>query len=256
MKFEEWKDPYPKPVIQEIQPNVFVVRDDLIEVGSKARFIDFLIGHSEEFHDKKEIVYGSSPATGFAQISGPAVCNRYNKKFVLFMAKRDPSKYTEYQKKGIELGSIYNWVPDGMLVVTEKKAKDYVALDPKNRALLPLGLENELVLASIEKVAKGLNIEPDVVWTVGSSGTLSRGLQRAWNCEFHIVQVGHKLTEKEAGRAIIHETSYKFNSSVKKEDSPPYPSSPTYDAKLWKPFVEWKKTLKSEKKILIWNVAG
>ena len=59
---------------------VLLLRDDLLGTGSKTRFIDYLIGHSDEFKDKKEIVFGSCPATGYAQISGPVVCKRYDKK--------------------------------------------------------------------------------------------------------------------------------------------------------------------------------
>lgn len=257
MKFEEWIDPYPFPILEEIEKNIFVVRDDLLGAGSKVRFIDYLIGHSDEFKDKEEIVFGSCPAYGYAQISGPVVCSKYNKKFVLFMAARNLDNLTEYQKRGYNLGAIYNWIPDGMLNVTQKRAKDYVAVDPVKRALLPLGLEHPLVLKSIEKVAKQIEIKPDIVWCVGSSGTLNRGLQKAWNdAEFHVVQVGHTMKEYELGKAIKHISSYAFNKSVRKEDTPPYPSAPTYDAKLWRPFLEWRKDKDlTNKKILIWNVA-
>ena len=42
------------------------------------------------------------------------------------MAERSPEKYHAYQKKGIALGAEYHWVPNGMLVVTQKRARDYV----------------------------------------------------------------------------------------------------------------------------------
>ena len=81
----DWKDPNPDPVVVE-HDGYFVVRDDLLDVGSKARAGDYLIGHSEENKNVEECVYGSSPATGYAQIRLPYLCNRYGKKAVIFMA--------------------------------------------------------------------------------------------------------------------------------------------------------------------------
>lgn len=259
---DDWVDPNPTPVIQEISPNVFVVRDDLLGYGSKARFIDYLIGHSPLFKDKKEIVFGSAPATGWAQISGPVVCKRYDKKFVCFMAARDPKRYTFEQKLGIQLGTEYHWVKDGMLNVTTARAREYAEADPINRAVLPIGLEHPTVIESIVKVARSLPIVPDIVWSVGSSGTLNRGLQLAWpEAEVHVVQVGHNMKPHEIGRAKLHKSSYKFDKPVKPNDAPPYPSVATYDAKVWRPFVDYYEHNvfgfypDPGKKILLWNVA-
>ena len=120
------------------------------------------------------------------------------------MAKRDEKNLTEYQKRGIELGVDYHWVENGMLTVTQKRAKDYAA-ESSDRMVLPLGLEHPSVLGSIIKVARSLPITPDEVWTVGSSGTLNRGLQFAWpHATIHVVSVGHTMNEREIGRAIYH----------------------------------------------------
>ena len=127
-----WKDPNPKPVIEK-HGKVFVVRDDLLDAGTKIRAIDFLISSEK---DVEEWVFGSSPAHGYGQISLAHVCRKYGKKAVLFMAERSPEKYHAYQKKGIALGAEYHWVPNGMLVVTQKRARDYVDKDPKRRRLL------------------------------------------------------------------------------------------------------------------------
>jgi len=61
----DWKDPWPEPVIQE-HDGYLVVRDDLLNAGSKVRFLDYLIGSKPEIN---EWVFGSCPATGYAQIS-------------------------------------------------------------------------------------------------------------------------------------------------------------------------------------------
>jgi len=221
-----WTDPYPAPVI-EIHEGIQVVRDDLITGGSKQRFGDPLL--RDESVD--EWVYGSSPATGYAQVALAAACAKYNKKAVLFMADRKPENRTDLQNKAISLGAVIHWIPNGMLTVTEKRARDYVAADPSRRSLLPIGLDHSMVIEAIRIVASEIP-EPEEVWTVGSSGTLTRGLQEAWpNADFHCVCVGHKGNY---GRAKLYKSPIAFNKPVNIEDAPPFPSAPTYDAKAWK----------------------
>lgn len=242
----DWTDPNPAPVIVEHE-GFQVVRDDLLGAGSKARSLDFFVKNFAG----KELVFGSCPATGYAQISLPFVANRYGKEVHLFMAKRDPKRYTEYQKRGIEAGAIYHWIPDGMLAVTQRRAKDYAAEDPDNRAVFPLGLEHPTVTASIIKVALSLPIEePKEFWTVGSSGTLNRALQLAWpNAKAHVVSVGHTMSDRERGRAILWKSSIKFDRPAK--EMPPFPSAPTYDAKAW----EFMK-IHAKPGALFWNVGS
>lgn len=242
----DWVDPNPPPVITEHE-GFLVVRDDLLGAGTKARSLDFFVKNFKG----TELVFGSCPATGYAQISLPFVANRYGKKVHLFMAKRDPSKYTEYQKRGMKEGAIYHWVNDGMLNVTQKRAKDYAAEDPKNRMLFPLGLEHPTVTASIIKVALSLQIEePAEFWTVGSSGTLNRALQIAWpNAKAHVVQVGHNMKPHEIGRASHWKSSLKFDKPAK--ILPPFPSAPSYDAKAW----EFMK-LHAKPGAIFWNVGS
>jgi len=246
---KDWTDPYPTPQLIE-HDGVLVVRDDLLNAGSKVRFIDYLI---ESNKDINEWVFGSCPATGYAQISLPIVCKRHNKKAVLFMAKRDEKNLTEYQKRGIELGVDYHWVENGMLTVTQKRAKDYAA-ESSDRMVLPLGLEHPTVLGSIIKVARDLPVTPTEVWTVGSSGTLNRGLQLAWpHATIHVISVGHGMSEREIGRAIYHRSEYKFDQPVKEDEMPPFPSAPTYDAKAWK-FIQELSDKKDT--TLFWNVGA
>jgi len=79
---------------------------------------------------------------------------------------------------------------------------------------------------------------------------LSRGLQRAWpDAKFYGVWVGHKPTDREAGRAELIEAPEAY--SAKAELPPPFPSCPYYDAKVWR-FM--RKT--AMKGALFWNVAA
>jgi len=238
-----WKDPLPDPVI-ETHKGFKIVRDDLIGGGSKMRFADYLIQSQPEID---EWVYGSSPATGYAQISLPRICTRYGKKAVIFMADRAVEKRHPYQLQAIKEGAIMNWVPNGMLSVTEKRARDYVAEDPTRRKLIPIGVDHPTIIASIIRVARSMDVSPDEVWSVGSSGTLTRGLQLAWpGASFHCVRVGHS---GEYGKAKIYKSKYAFNKATKV--LPPFPSAPTYDAKAW----EFIKDYASPG-ALFWNVGS
>ena len=253
----DWQDPNPKPEIVEHE-GYYVVRDDLIPVGTKARGGDYIIGHDPEHKDVQEWVYGSSPASGYAQVSLPYVCNKYNKKAVLFMAKRSMDKLHPYQKRGIEMGAEYHWVPNGMLNVTQKRAKEYVEQSPNTRRLLPIGLDHPTVIGCLVRVARSLAIQPTEVWSVGSSGTLSRALQIAFpNATVHVVSSGgHKMGPSQLGRAIFHPTQYRFDQEVKLEERPPFPSPPAYDAKAWVVMKRYYEENDKPKTVLFWNVAA
>jgi hypothetical protein len=239
----DWKDPFPKPVVEEHE-GIFVVRDDLIGGGSKMRFADYLISSRA---DIEEWVYGSSSAGGYAQISLARLCTMYGKKAVIFMADRAVENRHPYQIRAIEEGADMRWVPNGMLNVTERRAKDYVMDDPLTRKILPIGLNHPTVVASIVRVAQGMNVSPKEVWSVGSSGTLTRGLQAAWpDADFHCVSVGHW---GDFGRATVHRCDIPF--AVAAKILPPFPSAKSYDAKAWE-FIKRH----AQKGALFWNVGA
>lgn len=257
---ESWRDSNPAPIIEVIE-GIHVVRDDLLASGSKARGLDFMIGHDPASAHIQEWVYGSSPAHGYAQVSLSDVCSKYGKKAVIFIADRDKSKLHPCQIKGIQLGGDYHWVPNGMLSVTQKRARDYVAQSPETRKLLPIGGSDPYMVAALARVAKGIDISPKFVWTVGSSGTLTRSLQVAWpDAEFHVVSVGHAITQEEAGKAKIHKVPWAFSKPCPKELRPPFPSVPEYDAKAWHLLKEWmyentaRQTINGP--VLFWNVGA
>jgi hypothetical protein len=244
---KDWEDPYPAPVIEE-HDGVHVVRDDLLEAGSKMRFIDKLIRDT----DCEEWVFGGSNKVGWGPISLAYVCQKYGKKATCFWAER--KEPTWHQQKYLDYGGRIEWVKMGMLNVTLSRAERYRRESPQTRKTLPLGLEHDWVLGSIVKVAQSLPLKPDVIWTVASSGTLNRGLQLAFpDAEIHAIQTGHKLDERQLGRATLHECAYKYDKPVKKGEEPPFPSAPEYDAKAWKVIQE---NVDKSKVNLFWNVAA
>lgn len=253
---DSWSDPNPDPIVEKVG-KFYVVRDDLLDVGSKARSLDFLIGHHPTYAHVREWVFGSCPFCGYAQISLPVVCRKYDKIATLFMAARKPENFHEYQKRAINLGAIINWVPNGMLAVTEKRARDYAAEKPY-REVLPIGLEHPIVIQSIAKVARNMDIYPDEFWVAGSSGTMNRGLQQGWpKAKAHVVQVGHKMSQRQVGNAMMFSSPYKFDKPVKPEDAPPFPSASNYDAKVWSIMRDhYAGQDISNKTILFWNIGA
>ena len=240
----EWTDPLPAPIIEEHE-GFQIVREDLINGSSKVRASDYLVSSLTEID---ELVYGSCPATGHAQIALSVLAKKYGKKSVVFMAERSLNNLTKQQQHALTEGVDFKWVNPGYLNVTEKRAKDYAAESDK-RLLVPIGVDHPSVVASYAVVARRMNIQPKEVWTVGSSGTLTRGLQAGWpDAEFHCVSVGHK---GDFGRATVYRHPMSFSQSVKAEDMPPFPSVSNYDAKAWK----YMKEHASEG-ALFWNVSA
>lgn len=253
---DNWVDPYPAPVIQE-HDGIHVVRDDLIDVGTKARALDALVGHDPAYEHVTEWVFGSSPAHGYGQISFAEVCKRYNKTVTLFQASRQPQNRHDYQKRALALGANIEWVNPGYLSVTQKRAKDYAEAKPY-REVLPIGLEHDTIKAAFVKIMQSIDFEPTDVWSVGSSGCLNRCLQAAFpNAQAYVVQVGHKMKPEEIGNAIKMDSHYKFSQNVKEEHLPPFPSALNYDAKAWHIMQDYYNQCDyNNKKILFWNVGA
>jgi len=227
-----------------------VVRDDLLPGGTKVRLAKALF---DAYPDITEWCYGGGIAYGYAQIALAIACKQYGKDFTMWLAKR--KELHPYTKRAVAEGAKLIEVNMGMLSVTKARSREYAA-KKDYRMDIPMGLDIEPCLAELERVARELSLHfgapPKEVWTVAASGTLTRGLQRAWpKAKFYAVQVGHKLTDAELGRAELIECPLKFQQKPKKEDLPPFPSALNYDAKLWQYVKKY-----ASKNALVWNVAG
>ena len=201
----------PPPQIDEVE-GFLVVRDDLLEGGTKTRIIgDYLEKHPHI----EEWVY-PSPRQGYAQLAISIVCNSLGLQSTIFVPKGEKSwisERTEYYGGNVVL------VPMGYLSHLNKRAREY-ADESEKRKLIPFGCDDEIMLKGIEKVAKSLPIEPpQEIWSSLNSGVLSRGLQTAFpKSKVYGVQTGHNPTEREKGRAIIIKSPYQFSQVCKKND--------------------------------------
>ena len=228
--------PWSNPEVIE-HDDVFVVRDDLFEGGTKVRFIPLL------FDCADEVVY-ASPAEGGAQTALATVAAQLGKRATIFVARRAHLHPRTLMAK--RLGAQIVPVSPGYLNVVQARAIKYS--HQTGAVLAPFGFDIPGAAQAIAQAALSIGIQPDEVWCAGGSGVLARGLAQAWpNARRHVVQVGR--TPDVAG-AAIHVYPKPFKWPTKKR--PPFPSDPHYDAKAW----ELCLAHKGSSGVLFWNVTG
>jgi len=231
----------PDIVIENID-GINVVRDDLLPGGSKRRFVySYILSYPQI----EQWVY-ASPRQGYAQLSLAYACKDLGKKAIIYVPKGQRTQLTEEAEM---LGAEINEVPMGYLSTINKKARERQASEFGIK-MIPFGFDDPIIINAIAEEARKLPIIPTEVWTVMSSGTLSRGLQLAWpDAKVYGVQIGHNTTIVEQGRAIVIPKRMEFEKDCPLVERPPFPSSVTYDSKAWKHI----KEIASEG-ALFWNV--
>jgi len=224
-----------------------VWRDDLQFGGTKSRILKPYIQRRLEKYD--DFVF-ASPRVGYGQLALSYVCNQLGSKSTLFVPK---GKTTSITERCLELGSNVIQVPMGYLTHLQYKSKIYIDENP-NSHLLPFGFDVDEIIDDGVEIIKNLNDwkDYDEVWSVISSGVLSRILQRVFpKSKVKGIRIGHDTTEREQGRAELQISPYQFKNPCKKKELPPFPSNLHYDSKGWKPFIE-----QSKPNSLFWNTAG
>lgn len=245
----KWEDPYGPLAIVPFElegvGECFVVRDDLIEVGSKGRFGDLLVSQIQT-----DTIAYVAPRVGFAAISLARLAAKYRKRLVLFCpAAAEPSLH---QLKAMELGAELRFVKIAAMPVLNKYAITWAMNN--NAYFIPLGLKHPLVTAAIVKVCQ-LNIQQlgkriTDLWCAISTGVLSRGLQIGLpRHRHHSVAVARNLKDGEAGKANVYSHPASFHQEA--DMVPPFPSVLTYDAKVLDIMAAHAKP-----RALMWNVAG
>ena len=230
----------PIPIVEEFD-GIRVVRDDLLDGGTKRKAFTMYVASRP---DVKEFVY-ASPRQGYAQLSLAYACHDLGRKCTVTVPKGEKTWLTIEAEK---LGCNVIQVPMGYLSNIQHKARVYC--EETESHLIPFGGDHPIIIEAMTRAALSLDIQPKEVWTVMSSGVLSRGLQNAWpDAKVYGVQIGHNTTEEEMGRAETFRSKYTFQQECKKDERPPFPSSLTYDSKAWT-FIKEKAT----EGALFWNV--
>jgi len=226
----------PPPKIAE-HGGVLVVRDDRMPGGTKRRGLDIML----RADGAEEFVY-AGPAYGYAQIALAYACRAAGRRATLFVAAR--REMHPRTAEALMAGAAVYQVPNGYLSHVRARAAAYCAAT--GARCLPFGLDCEAMLAGVAAAARSLKVAPREVWAVSGSGTLIRGLQRAWPAAaFHSVLIGKR--DADVGRAAVHIAPEKFEESARVR--PPFPSCPNYDAKAW-------RFVKDRPGALFWNVGA
>jgi hypothetical protein len=213
-----------------------VVRDDLFPGGTKARFAGRL------FDGADEVVY-ASPAEGGAQTALAITAQQLEKRATIFVAKRQTPHARTLMAKSH--GAKVYQVSPGYLSVVQARAGAYCAAT--GARLAPFGFDLAWSGGLIAEAALTTGEEPEEVWCAGGSGTLARGLARAWpRARLNVVQVGKDLT---VVGATMHKHRLPFGAVAGK---PPFPADPHYDAKAF----EVCLARHGPGNVLFWNVAG
>ena len=230
----------PKPVVKDYD-GFRVVRDDLLNGGTKRRAFTVYVKNKP---DVEEFVY-ASPRQGYAQLSLAYVCKDLGRKCTVTVPQGKRYWLTDAAE---ELGCNIIEVPMGFLTNIQAKARYYC--QDNDAHLIPFGGDHPIIVEAMKRTALSLDVKPTEVWTVLSSGVLSRGLQGAWpDAKVYGVKIGHNTTIQEQGRAVPFRSKYKFQQECKEDERPPFPSSLTYDSKAWS-FIKQH----ASEGALFWNV--
>lgn len=232
------------PIIEQ-HGEVLVVREDLVEGGSKIRFLPYLV------KDAKEIVYGS-PFCGGAAVALSIWGKKTGTKVTLFYAKR--KDFHRRQRMAFENGAQIFQVPFGYMTNVQAKARAYAG--DHSALMLPLGFDIPEARDRFVEIMRGVRekVGPlDEVWCATGSGFLAKCLGLAFpEAKVHGVVVGLKSkNEKQefTPNVILHEAAYEFQDECR--FPAPFPSCPNYDRKGWELCQKLGKGRR-----LFWNVLG
>ena len=259
----------PELVVEEIEleveedvgrrRKVLVVRDDLLQTGSKQRALVPML----RAHTANEFLY-AGPVYGFAQVAlaHSARLAGTDKQATLFVAKN--SRRHLLTAAAARMGAKIVEVAHPALAEVQKAAEKYCeerrgdAGGASAWENLPFGLYSaEFVWMLKEQIQRAMPKElrekpPERVWVVVGSGTLVSALQEVWPAAtFMLVQVGKWLKEamvkKVRHQVFVAPETFMEPAKV----PPPFPSARNYDAKMWQFLLKEAKDGD-----LVWNVAS
>lgn len=226
------------PITVKEHEGILVVRDDLIEGGTKARFLSKLYDQ----HD--EIVYAST-ASGGAQLALAYSARAKGKRATLFVAER--KQFHERTLEAIAVGASIYTQRCGYLSNLQAKAREYCAKTAAHYLDLGCPEAEETITEAAAKV-NDLYGSFDQIWSAAGSGVLTRGLQKGIpDGDFFAVRTGRKV--KEVGRAKIIDYPLDFHKKLIIDT--PFPSCPNIDRKAGQICLE-----RGKGKVLFWNVLG
>jgi Pyridoxal-phosphate dependent enzyme len=217
---------------------VSVVREDLIAGGTKGRFIHLA------FKGTDTVAYASSHCGG-GQVALAGAAKRLGKRCVIFTAARGQLHRRQFEAQA--LGAEFHFIRPGYQSVLNARLRDYCQSTGARPA--PFGLAVEGCEDIIAEAAVSTKAKPSFVWVACGSGTLARGLQKAFpKAELHCVLVGAK---SEIPGAVMHEFPKPYGWVCQADV--PFPIDQHYEAKTYKLMKTWQAETKPRGEILFWN---
>lgn len=242
---KDFKSKLPKLEVR-MHEGIKVVREDLsLKGGTKTRAAEFLFSQIKE-----DVVVYVAPRVGLAPTAIMELAELYNKKVVLFMpACKEISDHQAYviSRKPFEV----HFHRIAAMPNLNKIAREYA--EKNGYKFLPFGLAHPYVIAGFVRICDELcrtYSQPDEMWTVVSTGVLTRGLQIGLpHARMRGVCVARNMKAGELGRTevISEPLAFTKNESI----LPPFNTVKSYDAKAWKYIPK-----NTGENIWFWNVAG
>ena len=226
-----------KPIIME-HHGVMVVRDDLIEGGTKVRALPVLFGEESEY------AY-ASPVYGYAQVALAYCAKRLGKYSIIFCARRGTPHARTLE--AYNAGANVFQVDHGYMSVVKARAREYCAVS--GAKLLPFGLDDPRFILELSNIVADALSPYNVgqIWCAAGSGVLARSIEMALpDADVNAVRVGAAPT---VGRSKVWVAPEKFEQDAR--DKPPFNSCSNYDAKVWQ-FIKRH----AQPGAFFWNVAA
>jgi hypothetical protein len=227
---------------------VKVVREDLVlKGGTKSRAAEFLFRQIK----KNTLVY-VVPRVGYAGVAIMELSKIYNKDIIFFMPAC--KEISDHQSAIINMGPKHvKFERIAAMPNLNNIAKKYAIQN--GYEFLPFGLDHPYTIAGFVRTCDNIlknYLEPEEMWSVVSTGVLTRGLQIGFeNSEMYGVAVARNMKKGELGRTNVISEKLSFHQNEKSINLPPFDSVKSYDAKAWKYIPK-----NSDKNIWFWNVAG
>ena len=234
------------PIQTEKHGSTTVLRDDLIEGGSKMRFLPELCRGADE------LVFGG-PFCGGAPVALSVIGRITAPPVTLFYASR--KKLHRRQAQAKQNGARIELVSPGYMPSVQKAARDYA--ERTGARFLPLGFDRPEAEAPFVGFMDKLRREigsPEEVWCASGSGMLARCLARGFPSS-RICAVAVGLKSRWSRQAMPpNVTVYQYPRDFAWElrgSTAPFPICGYYEAKAW---ALYEKI--GARRALFWNVLG
>jgi hypothetical protein len=229
---------------------VTVVRDDLLEGGSKLRFLPALIPEGT-----REVVFGG-PCCGGAPLALSVFGRVAGVTVTLFYAQR--AELLPRQVRALRNGAAIYSVPMGFMTNVQAKARAYAA--SVGALFLPLGFDRAEAqapfVAAMQRAAARLAEPPEEIWCASGSGMLARCLGVAFPAS-RVVAVAVGLRSRWSAQSFPPNVSVRPAAlRFEQEDRgpAPFPCCRNYDRKAWHACLADRRVAPARK--LFWNVLG